>query len=114
MARVTVTMADRGTAIMAAMPPVITAVAMPQRTTAPATLPPTTADIDRVTTLPPTMVLGIGDHTHTTGDLGTTAGILTVGNRGASLKSGQRRSHRCLRPFLCRLGLVTRRDENGG
>src|ERR1700686_2066773 len=99
MARVTVTMADRGTVIMAAMPPVITAAAMPQRITAPVTLPPTT-------------VLGIGDHTHTTGALGTTAG--TVGDRGASLKSGQRRSHRCLRPFLCRLDLVTRRQQNGG
>jgi hypothetical protein len=67
MARVTVTMADRGTATMAAMPLLITA-GTPQRTTA---------------TLPPTMVLGIGVHTHTTVGLGTIAGIVTVGDRKA-------------------------------
>ncbi len=69
MARVTVTMADRGTATMAAMPLLITA-GTPQRTT-------TTG------TLPPTMVLGIGVHTHTTVALGTIAGIVTVGDRKA-------------------------------
>jgi hypothetical protein len=67
MVRVTVTMADRGTATMAAMPLFITA-GTPQHTT-------TTA------TLPPTMVLGIGVHTHTTVALGTIAGIVTVGDR---------------------------------
>lgn len=58
MARVTVTMADRGTAIMAAMP-LITA-DTPQRTTT-ATFPHTTADIDRLTMLPPIMVTGTGE-----------------------------------------------------
>src|SRR6202140_949718 len=64
MVRVTVTMADRGTAIMAdqgtaimAATPVLTA-DTPQRTTTAATLPHTTADIDRVTMLPPIMVPG--------------------------------------------------------
>ena len=64
MARVTVTMADqgmaitagRGTAIMAATR-LLTA-ATPQRTTAAATLPHTTAGIDRVTMLPAIMVPG--------------------------------------------------------
>src|SRR6187399_1908621 len=72
MARAMVTMVGRGTAITAAMRPVITAAA---------TLPPTTAVIDRVTTLPPIMVPGIGVHMHTMVDLGTTADIVTVGNR---------------------------------
>jgi hypothetical protein len=53
---------------MAAMPPLITA-GTPQRTT--------------TATLPPTMVLGIGVHTHTTVALGTIAGIVTVGDREA-------------------------------
>src|SRR5450631_2937710 len=57
MARVTVTMADRGTAIMAAMP-LITA-DTPRRTTT-ATFPHT-ADIDRLTMLPPIMVTGTGE-----------------------------------------------------
>ena len=86
-------MADGRTAIMAAMLPVITAAATPQRTTT-VTLPPIMADIDRATMLPPTMVLGIGGHTHTTVALGTTVGIVTVGDRKA-----QRRSQRFLRPF---------------
>jgi hypothetical protein len=77
MARATVTtadrgtgsMADRGTATMAAMPLLIMA-GTPQRT---ATLPHTTADMDRVTAL-------FAPHTHTTA-LGTIAGIVTVGDR---------------------------------
>jgi hypothetical protein len=89
MARVMVTMADRGTATMAAMPLLIMA-GTPPRTTTTATLPHTTADIDRVITLPPTMVLGIGVHTHTTAALGTIAGI-QVGDPDATLKSGQRK-----------------------
>jgi len=75
------------------MLPVITAAATPQCTTT-VTLPPIMADIDRATMLPPTMVLGIGGHTHTTVALGTTVGIVTVGDRKA-----QRRSQRFLRPF---------------
>jgi hypothetical protein len=61
--------ANRGTATMAAMPLLITA-GTPQRT---ATLPPTMADMDRVTAL-------FAPHTHTTA-LGTIAGIVTVGDR---------------------------------
>jgi hypothetical protein len=84
MARVTVTMADQGTAIMAATP-VLTA-DTPQRTTTAATLPHTTADIDRVTMLPPIMVPGTGalfaPHTRTMA-LGTIAGIAIVGDRQA-------------------------------
>ena len=60
MVRVTVTMADQGTAIMAATP-LVTA-DMPLRTTMAATLPHTTVGIDRVTMLPimvpGTMALG--------------------------------------------------------
>jgi hypothetical protein len=66
MARATVTTADRGTATMAAMPPLIMA-GTPQRT---ATLPHITAAMDTALFAP---------HTDTTA-LGTIAGIVTVGD----------------------------------
>src|ERR1700722_5872537 len=86
MARATVTMAGQGTAIMAATP-LLTA-DTPQRTTTAATLPHTTADIDRVTMLPPIMV----------------PGTMALGTIGAGDREARRlsRTTRCLRPFLCR------------
>ena len=60
-----------------------------------ATLPHTTADIDRVTMLPPIMVPGTGalfaPGTHTMAP-GTIAVIVIDDDRQATLKSGQRRS----------------------
>jgi hypothetical protein len=101
MARVTVTMADQRTAIMAdqgtatmAATPLLTAdtplltADTPQRTTA-ATLPYTTADIDLVTMLPRTMVLG----------------TIGAGDRQARrLSPDNEKSQGCLRPFLHWLG----------
>jgi len=82
MAPAMVTTADRGTATMAAMPPLITE-GTPQRITEgtpqrPATLQHTTAGMDRVTMLPPITVPGTGAHTTA---LGTIAGIKTAGDR---------------------------------
>ena len=61
----------------------------------------TTADIDRVTMLPPIMVPGTGalfaPGTHTLAP-GTIAVIVIDDDRQATLKSGQRRSQRFLRP----------------
>jgi hypothetical protein len=72
-AQVTVTTADRVTAIMAAMPPLIT-VGTPQHTT---------ADTDRVTMLPPIMVPATGalfaPHTRTTAP-GIMAGMGIAGD----------------------------------
>src|SRR5437762_3148286 len=61
MAQVTVTMADHGTAIMAAMPLITITADTPQRTPTTAMFPHTAADIDRVTMLPPIMVTGTGE-----------------------------------------------------
>src|ERR1700722_11357554 len=92
MARVTVTMADLGTAIMAATP-LLTA-DTPQGTTAAATLPHTTADIDRVTMLPPIMVPG-------TTALGTTGAGACQARRLSRTPKGRRMSA----TFFCsRLG----------
>jgi hypothetical protein len=93
-ARVTVTMADQGTAIMAATP-LLTA-DTPQRTTTAATLPHTTADIDRVTMLPPIMVPG-------TMALGT----IGAGDRPARRLSRTTKGRRDVCDLFCaRLGSV--------
>ena len=109
MARVTVTMADQGTAIMAdqgtaiiAATPVLTA-DTPQRTTTAATLPHTTADIDRVTMLPPIMVPG-------TMALGT----IGAGDRQARRLSRTTKGRRDVCDLFCAdLGLVMTRREQG-
>ena len=104
MAQVTVTMADRGTAIMAAMPLRITAGNTPQRTTTTATLPHTTADIDRVTMLPPIMVPGTGalfaPHTRT-----MALGTIGAGDRPARRLSRTTKGRRDVCDLFCaRLG----------
>src|SRR5580704_9537389 len=72
-------MADRVTAIMAAMPLRITA-ATPQRTTTTATPPHTTAGTGRGTMLVPGIGALFAPHTPTT-DLATIAGIAIAGDR---------------------------------
>src|SRR6476660_4153515 len=114
MAQVTVTMADRGTAIMAAMPQRITA-GTPQRTTTTATLPHTTADMDRVTMLPPIMVPGTGAlfarHTRTMA-LGTIAGIVIAGEARHDAEVQTTKGRRDVCGLFCAdLGLVTTRRE---
>src|ERR1700687_263775 len=108
MARVTVTMADQGTAIMAdqgtaiiAATPLLTA-DTPQRTTTAATLPHTTADIDRVTMLPPTVP-------------GTMAlGTIGAGDRQARRLSRTTKGRRDVCDLFCAdLGLVMTRREQG-
>src|ERR1700732_238057 len=99
MARATVTMAGQGTVIMAATP-LLTA-DTPQRTTTAATLPHTTADIDRVTMLPPIMVPG-------TMALGTTG----AGDRQARRLSRTTKGRRDVCDLFCAdLGLVLMRRE---
>src|ERR1700733_14729152 len=102
MARVTVTMAGQGTAIMAATPPL--SAGKPPPPTRGATLQHTTAGIDRVTMLPAIMVV---------------PGTMVLGTIGAG-DSPTRRLRRTTKGrrdicdlFCTDLGLVVMRREQG-